>query len=174
MYVLTFIVFCLFLLDSSYISVVVDRKYLEEPCVWVESNTSTLSILSSQAEIGLGFLLVLSLFSSVLQLICLCLPIILRVFFLKFPSSFEMQVAAQHNTNIHVLAGLFCFFLFIYGLWTFNFLFASLWLIQRAFLSRRRRSQLWSLKDYITLIITRPSVEVWSRMCWTMLYYERV
>ncbi|KAI8534350.1 hypothetical protein RHMOL_Rhmol10G0083200 [Rhododendron molle] len=39
------------------------RKYLEEPCVWVESNTSTLSILSSQAEIGLGFLLVLSLFS---------------------------------------------------------------------------------------------------------------
>ncbi|KAE9449421.1 hypothetical protein C3L33_18677, partial [Rhododendron williamsianum] len=42
------------------------RKYLEEPCVWVESNTSTLSILSSQAEIGLGFLLVLSLFSLVL------------------------------------------------------------------------------------------------------------
>ncbi|KAM7506918.1 hypothetical protein LguiA_017371 [Lonicera macranthoides] len=39
------------------------RKYLEEPCVWVESNTSTLSILSSQAEIGLGFLLVISLFS---------------------------------------------------------------------------------------------------------------
>lgn len=42
-----------------------NRKYLEEPCVWVESNTSTLSILSSQAEIGLGFLLIISLFSSV-------------------------------------------------------------------------------------------------------------
>ncbi|KAL7232094.1 hypothetical protein ACSBR2_010165 [Camellia fascicularis] len=40
------------------------RKYLEEPCVWIESNTTTLSILSSQAEIGLGFLLILSLFSS--------------------------------------------------------------------------------------------------------------
>ncbi|KAE9466689.1 hypothetical protein C3L33_01417, partial [Rhododendron williamsianum] len=39
------------------------RKYLEEPCVWVESNTTMLNILSSQAEIGLGFLLVLSLFS---------------------------------------------------------------------------------------------------------------
>jgi hypothetical protein len=39
------------------------RKYLEEPCVWVESNTTTLSILSAQAEIGLGFLLVLALFS---------------------------------------------------------------------------------------------------------------
>lgn len=39
------------------------RKYLEEPCVWVDSNTTTLSILSSQAEIGLGFLLILSLFS---------------------------------------------------------------------------------------------------------------
>ncbi|XAR71343.1 hypothetical protein NMG60_11028552 [Bertholletia excelsa] len=39
------------------------RKYLEQPCVWVESNTTTLSILSSQAEIGLGFLLILSLFS---------------------------------------------------------------------------------------------------------------
>ncbi|CAA2999095.1 transmembrane 33 homolog [Olea europaea subsp. europaea] len=39
------------------------RKYLEEACVWVDSNTTTLSILSSQAEIGLGFLLIISLFS---------------------------------------------------------------------------------------------------------------
>ncbi|CAL1405433.1 unnamed protein product [Linum trigynum] len=39
------------------------RRYLEDPCVWVESNTTTLSILSSHAEIGVGFLLVLSLFS---------------------------------------------------------------------------------------------------------------
>ncbi|THG06052.1 hypothetical protein TEA_019419 [Camellia sinensis var. sinensis] len=44
------------------------RKYLEEPCVWIESNTTTISILSSQAEIGLGFLLILSLFSSLLKL----------------------------------------------------------------------------------------------------------
>nr|GEW93848.1 probable isoprenylcysteine alpha-carbonyl methylesterase ICMEL2 [Tanacetum cinerariifolium] len=35
------------------------RKYLEELCVWVESNMTTLSILSSQAEIGIGFLLIL-------------------------------------------------------------------------------------------------------------------
>ncbi|CAI9777495.1 unnamed protein product [Fraxinus pennsylvanica] len=39
------------------------RKYFEEACVWVDSNTTTLSILSSQAEIGLGFLLILSLLS---------------------------------------------------------------------------------------------------------------
>ncbi|XP_022734364.1 transmembrane protein 33 homolog [Durio zibethinus] len=39
------------------------RKYLEDPCVWVESNTTTLSILSSHAEIGLGFLLIISLLS---------------------------------------------------------------------------------------------------------------
>ncbi|KAG4911885.1 hypothetical protein JHK82_052474 [Glycine max] len=39
------------------------RKYLEEPCVWVESNNSTLNILTSHAEIGLGFLLIISLFS---------------------------------------------------------------------------------------------------------------
>ncbi|KAK4346358.1 hypothetical protein RND71_032697 [Anisodus tanguticus] len=39
------------------------RKYLEEACVWVESNTTSLSILSSQAEIGLGLLLVISLLS---------------------------------------------------------------------------------------------------------------
>ncbi|XP_022859842.1 transmembrane protein 33 homolog isoform X1 [Olea europaea var. sylvestris] len=39
------------------------RKYLDEACVWVDSNTTTLGILSSQAEIGLGFLLILSLFS---------------------------------------------------------------------------------------------------------------
>lgn len=41
------------------------RKYLEEPCVWVESNNTTLNILTSHAEIGLGFLLIISLFSSV-------------------------------------------------------------------------------------------------------------
>ncbi|KAL3624139.1 hypothetical protein CASFOL_032955 [Castilleja foliolosa] len=39
------------------------RKYLEEACVWVESNTTTLNILSSQTEIGIGFLLIISLFS---------------------------------------------------------------------------------------------------------------
>ncbi|KAH6803074.1 dihydroflavonol 4-reductase/flavanone protein [Perilla frutescens var. frutescens] len=39
------------------------RKYLEDACIWVESNTTTLSILSSQAEIGLGFLLIISLLS---------------------------------------------------------------------------------------------------------------
>ncbi|XP_057970898.1 uncharacterized protein LOC131159757 [Malania oleifera] len=39
------------------------RKYLEEPCVWVESNATTLSILSSHSEIGLGLLLIVSLFS---------------------------------------------------------------------------------------------------------------
>ncbi|KAK8630455.1 hypothetical protein V6N13_079247 [Hibiscus sabdariffa] len=39
------------------------RKYLEDPCLWVESNTTTLSILSSHAEIGVGFLLLFSLFS---------------------------------------------------------------------------------------------------------------
>ncbi|KAK8635583.1 hypothetical protein V6N13_004314 [Hibiscus sabdariffa] len=39
------------------------RKYLEDPCLWVESNTTTLSILSSHAEIGVGFLLIVSLFS---------------------------------------------------------------------------------------------------------------
>ncbi|KAB2015719.1 hypothetical protein ES319_D08G045700v1 [Gossypium barbadense] len=39
------------------------RKYLENPCLWVESNTITLSILSSHAEIGVGFLLIISLFS---------------------------------------------------------------------------------------------------------------
>nr|GEX35909.1 transmembrane protein 33 homolog [Tanacetum cinerariifolium] len=38
-------------------------KYLEELCVWVESNTTTLSILSSQAEIRIGFLLIVSLLS---------------------------------------------------------------------------------------------------------------
>ncbi|KAK9683258.1 hypothetical protein RND81_10G126900 [Saponaria officinalis] len=39
------------------------RKYLEDICVWVESNGTTLSILSSHAEVGLGFLLIVSLLS---------------------------------------------------------------------------------------------------------------
>ncbi|OVA07644.1 Uncharacterized protein family UPF0121 [Macleaya cordata] len=39
------------------------RKYLDEACLWVESNTTTLGILTSHAEIGVGFLLIISLFS---------------------------------------------------------------------------------------------------------------
>uniref|UniRef100_A0A0E0HJ68 Uncharacterized protein n=1 Tax=Oryza nivara TaxID=4536 RepID=A0A0E0HJ68_ORYNI len=39
------------------------RSYLEEPCLWVETNNTTLSLLSSNAEIALGFLLTISLFS---------------------------------------------------------------------------------------------------------------
>jgi len=39
------------------------RRYLEEPCLWVETNNTTLSLLSSNAEIALGFLLIISLFS---------------------------------------------------------------------------------------------------------------
>jgi hypothetical protein len=40
-------------------------KYLEEPCLWVETNNTTLSLLSSNAEIALGFLLIISLLSYV-------------------------------------------------------------------------------------------------------------
>ncbi|XP_019195600.1 PREDICTED: transmembrane protein 33 homolog [Ipomoea nil] len=39
------------------------RRYFDDACVWVESNASTLKILTSQAEIGIGFLLIISLFS---------------------------------------------------------------------------------------------------------------
>ncbi|KAL5203135.1 hypothetical protein ABZP36_014087 [Zizania latifolia] len=39
------------------------RRYLEEPNLWVETNNTTLSLLSSNAEIALGFLLIISLFS---------------------------------------------------------------------------------------------------------------
>ncbi|CAA7408527.1 unnamed protein product [Spirodela intermedia] len=46
------------------------RRYLEEACLWVEANTTTLTILSSNAEVALGFLFILSLLSwqrSILQ-----------------------------------------------------------------------------------------------------------
>ncbi|XP_047094553.1 uncharacterized protein LOC124706925 [Lolium rigidum] len=39
------------------------RGYLEEPCLWVETNNTTISLLSSNAELALGFLLIISLFS---------------------------------------------------------------------------------------------------------------
>ncbi|KAI4352283.1 hypothetical protein L6164_006550 [Bauhinia variegata] len=39
------------------------RKYLEDLCVWVDSNNTTLNILTSHTEIGLGFLLIISLLS---------------------------------------------------------------------------------------------------------------
>uniref|UniRef100_A0A0A8XWJ5 Uncharacterized protein n=1 Tax=Arundo donax TaxID=35708 RepID=A0A0A8XWJ5_ARUDO len=41
------------------------RKYLEDPCLWVETNNTTLSLLCSNAEITLGFLMIISLFSCV-------------------------------------------------------------------------------------------------------------
>uniref|UniRef100_A0A0D9V3E5 Uncharacterized protein n=1 Tax=Leersia perrieri TaxID=77586 RepID=A0A0D9V3E5_9ORYZ len=37
--------------------------YMEKPCTWVETNTTAANFLSSNAEILLGFLLILSLFS---------------------------------------------------------------------------------------------------------------
>ena len=120
-----------------------NRKYLEEPCVWVESNTTTLSILSSHAEIGLGFLLIISLFSWDSQRYFFFLFQSLWFFFFSFHSYvfvcvcswclldsniIYLQVAAQHNTNFHVLAGslhfssiiyrdLLFFFPLIFGLW---------------------------------------------------------
>ncbi|PKA66591.1 hypothetical protein AXF42_Ash003245 [Apostasia shenzhenica] len=39
------------------------RKFLDEPCLWVELNTTTLGMLSSNVEVALGFLLIISLFS---------------------------------------------------------------------------------------------------------------
>ncbi|KAI3864747.1 hypothetical protein MKX03_022958 [Papaver bracteatum] len=39
------------------------RKYLDEACLWVESNTTTLGILTSHEEIGVGFIFIISLFS---------------------------------------------------------------------------------------------------------------
>ncbi|KAG4165666.1 hypothetical protein ERO13_A13G091200v2 [Gossypium hirsutum] len=59
------------------------RKYLEDHYVWVESNTTTLSILSSYAEIGLGGLLLVSLF---------------------------LPVAMQHCTNFYVLVHTLAFY----------------------------------------------------------------
>ncbi|KAK8916134.1 hypothetical protein KSP39_PZI022200 [Platanthera zijinensis] len=46
------------------------RRYLDQACVWVEANSTTLNIVSSNTEIALGFLLIISLFSwqrSILQ-----------------------------------------------------------------------------------------------------------
>ncbi|KAJ0989084.1 hypothetical protein J5N97_007440 [Dioscorea zingiberensis] len=39
------------------------RKHLELPCLWVEAHATTLNFMSSKAEIGIGFLLIMSLFS---------------------------------------------------------------------------------------------------------------
>lgn len=39
------------------------RRYLERTCVWADANANTLILLSSSAEICVGFLLILSLFS---------------------------------------------------------------------------------------------------------------
>ncbi|KAG8069117.1 hypothetical protein GUJ93_ZPchr0005g15779 [Zizania palustris] len=53
------------------------RRYLEEPNLWVETNNTTLSLLSSNAEIALGFLLIISLFSYVASTFLRILKILL-------------------------------------------------------------------------------------------------
>uniref|UniRef100_A0A453F0H1 Uncharacterized protein n=1 Tax=Aegilops tauschii subsp. strangulata TaxID=200361 RepID=A0A453F0H1_AEGTS len=45
------------------------RRYMEEPCLWVETNNTTISLLCSNAEITLGFLMIVSLFSYVHSLL---------------------------------------------------------------------------------------------------------
>lgn len=101
-----FIALLEFFLSNLVFSFSVNRKYLEEPCVWVESNTTTLSILSSHAEIGLGFLLIISLFSWDSQrYFFLFQSLWIFISFLSDSNILYLQVAAQHNTNFHVLAG---------------------------------------------------------------------
>lgn len=39
------------------------RKYVEDPCLWIDTNTATLNILSSNSEIMLGFLVIILLFT---------------------------------------------------------------------------------------------------------------
>ncbi|XP_039126296.1 transmembrane protein 33 homolog [Dioscorea cayenensis subsp. rotundata] len=39
------------------------RRYLEWPCFWIEAHTNTLNFMTTKAEIGVGFLLIMSLFS---------------------------------------------------------------------------------------------------------------
>ncbi|GLJ16822.1 hypothetical protein SUGI_0289840 [Cryptomeria japonica] len=39
------------------------RKYLENLCLWIDTNSATLNILSSNVEIGLGFLVIILLFT---------------------------------------------------------------------------------------------------------------
>lgn len=50
-------------LRKNFIHSTLYRRYLDEPCLWIDVNTSTLSILSSNAEVALGFLYIISLFS---------------------------------------------------------------------------------------------------------------
>lgn len=45
------------------------RRCMEEPCLWVETNNTTISLLCSNAEITLGFLMIVSLFSYVHSLL---------------------------------------------------------------------------------------------------------
>lgn len=93
----------------------------------MESNTTTLNILTSHAEIALGFLLIVSLLSSVSQSFPFISPLMFSwcwsfclkdiEFFLVLYSWTIMQVAAQHNTDFHVLAGLFHIYLNMYLCW---------------------------------------------------------
>jgi len=39
------------------------KKYLEDTCLWIDTNTATLNILSSNSEIMLGFLVIILLFT---------------------------------------------------------------------------------------------------------------
>lgn len=76
--------------------------------MWVEANTATLSILSSNAEVALGFLFILSLLSSVpspspppRRLVSLSTGLSV----LRGGLDVLVQMAAQHLADVHLLAG---------------------------------------------------------------------
>ncbi|KAJ8568781.1 hypothetical protein K7X08_032412 [Anisodus acutangulus] len=82
------------------------RKYLDEACVWVESNVTTLNILSSQAEIGLGFLLVVSLLSWQRNIIQTFMywQILKLMYHAPATAGYHQSVWAKIGTLIYVVA----------------------------------------------------------------------
>ncbi|KAF5456989.1 hypothetical protein F2P56_021129 [Juglans regia] len=89
------------------------RKYLEEPCVWVESNTTTLSIVSSQAEIGLGFLLIISLLSWQRNLIQTFMywQLLKLMYHAPVTASYHSSVWAKIGRTVNPLVGRYAPFL---------------------------------------------------------------
>ncbi|XP_043716540.1 transmembrane protein 33 homolog [Telopea speciosissima] len=89
------------------------RKYMEDPCLWVETNTTTLNILTAHAEIALGFLLIVSLFSWQRNIVQTFMYWQLLKLKYKAPvtASYQQSVWAKIGRTVHPLVNQYAPFL---------------------------------------------------------------
>eukprot|EP01018_Ginkgo_biloba_P023902 Gb_12607 [translate_table: standard] len=78
-----------------------DRKYLEDACLCIETNNTTLNILSSNSEIGLGFFVIILLFSRQRNIVQAFMYWQLLKHMYRAPMTFSYHRSAWEKIGMH-------------------------------------------------------------------------